>query len=160
MVQLRPWSSDDFWLLERCNTSEMTAYLGGPETAEQLAVRHGRYVANEYPGQMFVILTADGEVAGSIGYWEHAEAGETVWETGWAVLPEQQGKGIAAAAIVEVAKVAASMGSHRTLHAYPSEDNAASNALCRKAGFTFVETRDFEYPKGYWMRCNDWVLNL
>jgi RimJ/RimL family protein N-acetyltransferase len=160
MVHLRPWSADDFWLLERCNTPEMTAYLGGPETAEQLAARQARYAANEFAGQMYVIVTDEGETAGSIGFWEHEEAGETVWETGWAVLPEHQGKGIAAAAIAEVAKAAAAVGTHRTLHAYPGEDNAASNALCRKAGFTFVETRAFEYPKGHWMRCNDWVLTL
>ncbi|NEA34545.1 GNAT family protein [Streptomyces sp. SID13031] len=160
MVTLAPWSAADFWLLERCNSPEMTAYLGGPETAEQLVSRHARYVENAFPGQMCVIITAEGNAAGSIGYWEHAEAGETVWETGWAILPEQQGKGIATAAIAEVAKAAAAEGTHRSLHAYPGVDNAASNALCRKAGFTFQAAREFEYPKGHWMRCNDWSLEL
>lgn len=160
MVQLVPWSAADFWLLERCNSPEMTAYLGGPESAEQLAKRHDRYVANAFPGKMYVILTDEGETAGSIGYWEHEEADETVWETGWAVLLEQQGKGLATAAIAEVAKAAAGEGTHRSLHAYPGVDNAASNALCRKAGFIFQEARDFEYPKGHWMRCNDWALEL
>jgi hypothetical protein len=93
MVRLVPWSTEDFWLLERCNTPEMTAYLGGPETAEQLASRHDRYVANAYPGQMYTIRTLEGETAGSIGYWEHTKADESVWETGWAILPEHQGKG-------------------------------------------------------------------
>jgi RimJ/RimL family protein N-acetyltransferase len=160
MVQLVPWSAADSWLLERCNTAEMTAHLGGPETAEQLAFRHARYVANAYRGQMYTIHTAEGETAGSIGYWEHVEADGTVWETGWAILPEYQGKGLATAAIAEVAKAAAAAGAHSTLHAYPGVDNAASNALCRKAGFTFHETREFEYPKGHWMQCNDWVLEL
>jgi hypothetical protein len=41
-----------------------------------------------------------------------------------------------------------------------SPENEASNALCRKAGFTLIEQRDFEYPKGHWMTCNDWVLEL
>lgn len=57
-------------------------------------------------------------------------------------------------------KAAAEEGSHRTLHAFPGVDNAASNALCRKAGFTLLEAREFEYPKGHWMRCNDWSLGL
>src|SRR4051794_26703664 len=118
MVQLVPWSADDFWLLERCNTPEMTAYLGGPETAEQLVTRHHRYVANESAGGMYTIRTSEGETAGSIGYWEHEEVDETVWETGWAILPEYQGRGLATAAIAEVAKVAAAAGTHRTLHAY------------------------------------------
>ncbi|MDX6259467.1 MAG: hypothetical protein QOH84_1155 [Kribbellaceae bacterium] len=160
MVRLVPWSTEDFWLLERCNTPEMTAYLGGPETAEQLASRHDRYVANAYPGQMYTIRTLEGETAGSIGYWEHTKADESVWETGWAILPEHQGKGLATAAIAEVAKVAAASGTHSTLHAYPGVDNAASNALCRKAGFTLLQAREFEYPKGHWMQCNDWVLEL
>jgi hypothetical protein len=36
MVSLRPWTEDDFQVLERSNTAEMTAFLGGPETPEQL----------------------------------------------------------------------------------------------------------------------------
>nr|WP_238177425.1 GNAT family N-acetyltransferase [Kribbella sp. VKM Ac-2566] len=54
---------------------------------------------------MFVIVTEDGERAGLIGYWEHSESDETVWETGWAILPEFQGRGLATAAVREVAKV-------------------------------------------------------
>ncbi|MFI5690721.1 GNAT family N-acetyltransferase [Kribbella sp. NPDC051586] len=160
MVTLDPWSEQDFSLLERCNTSEMTAYLGGPETPDKLRDRHRKYVENDFAGQMFVIVTADGERAGSVGYWEHSESTETVWETGWAILPEFQGRGLATVAVNEIAKVAAAAGTHRTLHAYPGVANGASNALCRKAGFTLLGERDFEYPKGHWMRCNDWRLDL
>jgi len=160
MVNLVPWSEQDFWLLERCNTPEMTAYLGGPEPAEKLRDRHRKYVESAFAGQMFVIVTGDDERAGSIGYWEHSEGDETVWETGWAILPEFQGRGLATAAVHEVAKVAAAVGTHRTLHAYPGVANGASNALCRKAGFTLLGEREFEYPKGHWMRCNDWSLQL
>jgi RimJ/RimL family protein N-acetyltransferase len=160
MVRLASWTEQDFRLLEQCNTPEMTAYLGGPETPEKLRDRHRKYVENAFTGQMFVIVTEDGERAGLIGYWEHSESGETVWETGWAILPEFQGRGLATAAVREVAKVAAESGSHRTLHAYPGAANTASNALCQKAGFTLLGERDFEYPKGHWMRCNDWSLDL
>ncbi|WP_329482383.1 GNAT family N-acetyltransferase [Kribbella sp. NBC_01484] len=160
MVTLDPWREQDFWLLERCNTPEMTAHLGGPESPEKLHDRHRRYVENAFPGQMYVIVTDDGERAGSVGYWEHTEATETVWETGWAILPEFQGHGLATAAVHAVAKIAATTGTHSSLHAYPGVTNAASNALCRKAGFTLLGERDFEYPKGHWMRCNDWSLDL
>jgi RimJ/RimL family protein N-acetyltransferase len=47
-----------------------------------------------------------------------------------------------------------------TLHGHPGVENAASEALCRKAGFTLVEPRDFEFPEGHWMRCNAWSLTL
>ena len=160
MVTLDPWREQEFWLLERCNTPEMTAHLGGPESPEKLRDRHRRYVENAFPGQMYVIVTDDGERAGSVGYWEHTEATGTVWETGWAILPEFQGRGLATAAVHAVAKIAAATGTHSSLHAYPGVTNAASNALCRKAGFTLLGERDFEYPKGHWMRCNDWSLDL
>jgi RimJ/RimL family protein N-acetyltransferase len=42
----------------------------------------------------------------------------------------------------------------------PSVDNAPSNALCRKLGFTLLGPHEFEYPKGSWMQCNDWRLDL
>jgi RimJ/RimL family protein N-acetyltransferase len=157
---LRAWSDADFWVLEQCNTPEMTAHLGGPETPEKLRDRLRRYVENSGPGQMYVVVLDDGAVAGSIGYWEHTENGETSWETGWAVLPEHQGKGVATAALAEVAARAAAEHTHSSLHAYPSVANLASNALCRKAGFTLRGPRDFEYPKGHWMTCNDWSLAL
>jgi len=160
MVTLDSWSEQDFTLLEGCNTPEMTAHLGGPETPAKLRERQQRYVENAFTGQMFVIVTDDGDRAGLVGYWEHAEAAETVWETGWAILPEFQGRGLATAAVHEVAKVAAAAGRHSTLHAYPGVTNTASNALCRKAGFILLGDRDFEYPKGHWMRCNDWCLEL
>jgi RimJ/RimL family protein N-acetyltransferase len=160
MVTLDTWRAEDFQLLERCNTPEMTAHLGGPETPEKLRDRHRKYYENDVPGRMFAVVTDAGERAGLIGYWEHEEQGETVWETGWAILPEFQGQGLATAAVHEVAEVAAGVGKWKTLHAYPGVENAASNALCRKAGFTLAGPRDFEYPKGHWMRCNDWSLTL
>jgi RimJ/RimL family protein N-acetyltransferase len=160
-VRLEPWGEGDLWLLEQSNTEEMTAFLGGPETPQKVASRHRKYVENAFTGQMLVIVLPDGERVGSIGYWEHEEPdGTTVWETGWGVLPQFHGRGIAAAAVAALVELVTAKRSHRTLHAYPSVDNAASNALCRKAGFTLRGEVEFEYPKGQWMRCNDWALDL
>jgi RimJ/RimL family protein N-acetyltransferase len=39
-------------------------------------------------------------------------------------------------------------------------DNAPSNAVCRKLGFTLLGPREFEYPPGRPMRCNDSRLEL
>ena len=46
------------------------------------------------------------------------------------------------------------------MHAFPNVENAPSNAICRKLGFTLLGAQEFEYPKdsGEFMRCNDWVL--
>ncbi|MFC7763137.1 TSUP family transporter [Catellatospora bangladeshensis] len=93
VVRLVPWAEGDLALLRRINTPEMKRYVGGPETDEQVEARHRRYLALG-TGQMFrVELVASGDAAGTIGHWEREWHGERVYETGWSVLPEFQGRG-------------------------------------------------------------------
>ncbi|MFC8081849.1 GNAT family N-acetyltransferase [Streptomyces sp. NPDC057340] len=159
-VCLVPWAEGDLWLLRRTNSPEMTAHLGGPESEEQLLTRHRRYVES-VPGQMYRITLADGgETVGSVGYWRRTWRDTEVWETGWGVLPEFQGRGLALRAARAVSEAARAAGSHRYLHAFPSVGHAASNAVCRRAGFTLLGQVDFEYPKGHWIRSNDWRVDL
>ncbi|MFG2828595.1 GNAT family N-acetyltransferase [Streptomyces sp. NPDC048434] len=160
-VRIEPWTTADLALLHRTNTPEMTHHLGGPETEEQLLARHTRYLDLGGVGQMFrIILEPEGAVAGSIGFWELSRRGEKAYETGWGVLPEFQGRGVAVAAARKVIAAAAAEGWYRTLHAFPTVEHAASNAVCRKAGFTFAGECPFEYPKGHMMRSNEWRLDL
>jgi RimJ/RimL family protein N-acetyltransferase len=155
-----PWSEEDFWLLRRTNTPEMTDHLGGPETDEQLTARHRRYV-QPAAGRMYrVELTGTGETVGSIGFWERAWRDGTVWETGWGILPPYQGRGLAAQAARALITAARTAGAHRYLHAFPSVDHPASNAVCRRAGFTLLGPVAFEYPKGHWITSHDWQLDL
>jgi len=94
-VALEPWSDDDFPLLQAGNTPDATRYLGGPESEQKLLDRHRRYVEGN---DMFrVVLLPGREVVGSTGYWPKAWLGEDVYETGWGVRPEYQGRGIATA---------------------------------------------------------------
>ncbi|NEB11991.1 GNAT family N-acetyltransferase [Streptomyces coelicoflavus] len=159
-VSLVPWAEGDLWLLRRLNSPEMTAHLGGPESEEQLLLRNRRYV-EPAPGRMYrVTLAAGGETVGSVGYWRRTWQGAEIWETGWGVLPEFQGRGLAVRAARAVREAARADGSHRYLHAFPSVDHAASNAVCRGAGFTLLGQADFEYPKGHWIRSNDWRVDL
>ncbi|GAA0687714.1 GNAT family N-acetyltransferase [Kitasatospora atroaurantiaca] len=162
-VRIEPWADHALDLLRRLNAPEMTEHLGGPETEEQILARHQRYlaIAGSGTGRMFrVVLLPEREEVGSVGYWERVWRGETVYETGWGVLPQFQGRGIAAAAVAAAVRCAAAEGKHRYLHAFPSLDNPPSNAICRKAGFSFLSECDFEYPPGTSMRCNDWRLDL
>lgn len=164
-VRLEPWSEADAGLLRALNAPELMDHLGGPETEEQLVRRHRRYVelSADEPGagRMYrIVLLPEEAVAGSIGFWVRTDDGEPVYETGWAVLPGFQGRGVASAATRAVAAEARAAGLHRYLHAFPSTENAASNAVCRKAGFELLGERDFEYPPGHPMRCNDWRLDL
>jgi hypothetical protein len=41
---LERWGEHDLRVLEGSNACGMTAFLGGPETAEQLAERHHKYL--------------------------------------------------------------------------------------------------------------------
>jgi RimJ/RimL family protein N-acetyltransferase len=157
-VAIEPWTHDDLQLLRASNTPQMTAYLGGPESEEKLLDRHRRYLEGH---EMFrIVLLPERAVVGSTGYWEKSWRGEDVYETGWAVLPEYQGRGIAVAAVRAVAARAAADGDRRHLHAYPSVENGPSNAVCRKVGFELLGEHDFEYPPGHLVRCNDWRLDL
>jgi RimJ/RimL family protein N-acetyltransferase len=162
-LRLRAWGESDLPLLERTLTDpEMTAHLGGPETVEKIRYRHARYLAMGDPdvGTMLVILVGpDASTAGTHGYWKREANGATVWESGWFVLPEFQGRGIATRATRLMAQLAWADAPERPIHAYPAVDNAASNAVCRKVGFQLIGAFDFEYPPGHTLVCNDWVLH-
>ena len=160
-IRIEPWADDDLELLRRANTPEMTEHLGGPESEQKLLDRHRRYLelGDPHAGRMFrVVLLPDGQPAGIVGYWQRVWQDETVYETGWQVLPEFQGRGIATAAVAAV--VAAALEQRRHIPAYPSVENVASNAIPRKLGFELAGEYDFEYPPGHIMRCNDWRLAL
>lgn len=163
-VHIEPWGEGDLSLLKKLlGDPGMTEHLGGPETEEQLVKRQARYerLTGEGKGRMFKIVSeATGEAVGSVGYWESTHHGEDIYEMGWSVLPTFQGQGIAGAAVAQALVIAQSDGRHRFLHAFPSVHNVSSNALCRKSGFTLVEECEFEYPKGSFMRCNDWRLDF
>ncbi len=164
VVALRLWSDGDQPLLERLlGDPAMTLHLGGPEPLEQIRKRHVRYcrLGDSGTGQIFVIVVGAAQVAaGSVGYWETEWRGQSIWETGWSVLPEFQGQSLATRGTVALVAQARAAGKHQFLHAFPSVDNAASNAVCRKVGFTLQEEFTGEYPLGHFMRCNDWCLDL
>jgi RimJ/RimL family protein N-acetyltransferase len=161
-VRLEAWTQADLSLLQEANTPEMTAHLGGPESEDKLLDRHQRYLRNDdlRAGQMFAVVLPDGQRVGIIGYWERTWVHELVYETGWNVMPVFQGRGVATAAAKAIASLARALHRHKHLHAFPAADHPASNAVCRKAGFTLRGETDFEYPPGTIMRCNDWRLEL
>ncbi|MFE9201986.1 GNAT family N-acetyltransferase [Micromonospora sp. NPDC007230] len=161
-VRIQPWIEGDLDLLRQLNSPEVRRHTGGPETDEQVVSRNARYARSSGTGAgcMFTIGLPDGTKVGSVGYWERAWRGEQVWELGWAVLPAYQGRGLATAAVLATLDAARAAGSRRWAHAYPSVENPASNAVCRKAGFTLVGETEFEYPPGHLIRSNDWRIDL
>jgi RimJ/RimL family protein N-acetyltransferase len=155
--ELASWAEGDLWLVTALNGDpSMMRHLGGPESPEKLAERQAKY---EKPGSGMFKVMLHGEAVGSVGYWEREGVG---FETGWAVLPACQGRGIATAATALAIDRARAERRHRFMHAYPSVDNPASNAICRKLGFTLMRVSAYEYPKdsGNVLRCNEWRLDL
>ena len=164
MFELRPWTGDDLALLERLmGDPAMTEHIGGPESPERIRNRLERYClcSNEENGWMFVIVAGpERSPAGSVGYWPRHWKGELVWETGWSVLPEFQGQGLATLATAAAIARARDKNTLRFVHAFPSVKNPSSNAICRKLGFTLQGEVEFEYPPGNFMLCSDWRLDL
>ncbi|WP_441249097.1 GNAT family N-acetyltransferase [Kitasatospora sp. McL0602] len=163
-IRIEPWAEGNLWLLLAKNTPEMTAHLGGPEPEEKLAERHRRYLemgGAGGDGTMFsVVRLSDGETVGTVGFWKRDWQGETVYEAGWGILTPHQGQGLAVVAVAAVVEAARAEGRYRSVHAYPSVHNAASNAVARRAGFALLGEVEFEYPKGSFKPCNDWCLEL
>lgn len=159
-VTLVAWGSDDLPELERANTPEMTAFLGGPESAQQLVERQERYLRLNASGEAHMFrIDADGQSAGGIGWWQVDHDGMPAYETGWHVYPQWQGRGVAKAALREVIRRIAATGDRDLLVAYPGAENGASNALCRTAGFSRRGGGTMPWRGGE-LTFHTWVLDL
>jgi RimJ/RimL family protein N-acetyltransferase len=161
-IRLTPWAEEDLPLLQKLlGDAAMMEHLGGVETPEQIQNRHQRYLHLPETDHMYAIsLEGEPDAIGSIGFWEKHWRDQFVYETGWSILPAYQGRGIATSAGEALIQRARDEHRYQYLHAFPSVDNAASNAICRKLGFSLLGACDFEYPPGHLMRCNDWQLDL
>jgi RimJ/RimL family protein N-acetyltransferase len=162
-VRIEPWAAGDLDLLfQLVGDPEMMEHLGGPEAPEKIVERQGRYEQiGSDAGRVFKAVVAEtGKPVGFVGYWEREWDGGWIYETGWSMIPAFQGRGIAAAATAQAIAVARQDGKHSLVHAFPSVDNVASNAICRKLGFELLGASEFEYPPGTQMVCNDWRLDL
>lgn len=160
-VTLTPWAPEHLVLLAEANTAEMTRHLGGPESDEELRRRHDRYLRSRDDRSAWMYaIEVHGEPAGGIGFWSVEHDGEDAYETGWNVLPGWQGQGVARQALRALIRAIGEDAPPRgRLFAYPSVENAASNALCRVAGFSELGERDFPF-RGTVLRARVWALDL
>jgi RimJ/RimL family protein N-acetyltransferase len=161
-VTLVPWAEKDLPLLEQLmGDAKIMQHLGGIETPEQIRARHQRYLRLPETDHMFTIVLDDlPDSVGSIGYWQKDWRDQLVYEMGWFVLPANQGRGVATKAGEAILALARADDRHQFMHAFPSITNPASNAICRKLGFTLFEECAFEYPPGNPITVNDWRLDL
>jgi RimJ/RimL family protein N-acetyltransferase len=160
-VRIHPWEPGDAWLLEAANTPEMTRFLGGPESPDELRDRHERYLRLNAERRAWTYrIEVDGEPAGGIGFWHTEEEGEPAYEAGWNVLPAWQGRGVAREALRLLLRVVADDAPPRDrLYAYPSVENASSAGLCRSSGFELLGERSFPW-RGGMLRTHLFALDL
>lgn len=159
-VALARWSAEDLWLLQAGNTAEMTVHLGGPESDDQVADRHERYLRYWQTGEARTFrLEADGNPVGAVCWWSTSWRDHDVHEVGWFVLPEAQGQGVARRGVGLVLDDVRAHGEHPLLMAFPSELNVASNALCAAAGLTLRGQDDVLF-RGTALRVNAWGVDL
>ena len=135
-IRLRNYSEKDLNVLERLvGDPKMMEHLGGPETEEKILERHKRYCDDK--GCYIIIQEDNNESFGWIGYWERTWKNNQVWETGWSVLPEYQGRGIATKAIKQLIQIIKRERKFSDIHAFPGVENMPSNAICKKMGLNY-----------------------
>src|SRR4051794_41922235 len=90
IVTLEPWGGGDLPLLERLmGDPRMTEHLGGPEGADKLRERQGRYERLAGGDRMYKIVdVASGAGGGSGGFWTKGGRGGQGYESGWVGGPQ------------------------------------------------------------------------
>ena len=103
----------DAYVRMRCDPA-MTADLGGPQRAEDMPAKVRRDVAEVLADRSWIVMIIDDDdptsVAGTVTLWFQSDHGPHYAESGWMVLPEFQGRGLAKAAVREVLRRAARDG--------------------------------------------------
>lgn len=141
----------------------LMAELGGPAKPEDIPQLMQKRLgsADLDRGWNLKILPNDDsdEAAGCISIWERELDGEPIVEIGWIVLREYQGQGLATRAVREVLRRAKARQGWDVVYAFPAVTNGASNAICRKAGFTLTADRKFQF-RGKTLHSNAWRIDL
>ncbi|WP_061965248.1 GNAT family N-acetyltransferase [Demequina aurantiaca] len=162
-VELLPYAPEDLDLLRRANTPELMDQMGGVEDEAAVHRRHERYLLLPigHLGQQFrVIIPGHPEGVGMVGYWVRTDIPERTLECGWSIEAQYRGRGIATIATTTMIQFLREGGETCLLHAYPRIDNAASNAVCRKAGFSLVgAVKDPSVGAGE-IELNDYAMEL
>lgn len=162
-MELLPYSDDDLALTEALESDpEVMRELGGPVPRADLLAIHRKRVSGSGDGGdwwLKIVPEPGGPPAGTIGIWPTRWKGSEIHETGWMVLPEFQGHGIASAALELLLSRARSEPHFERVHAFPAVTNAPSNALCRKFGFVLTGECDVTF-RDRPLRVNHWELDL
>src|SRR5919201_1237129 len=161
-ISLVPLTQADLWLTAAMETDPVVMeHLGGPISAGEVPAIHARRLVGVLDGSVWyftIRIDHRPRPVGAVCLWrQRNDDGTEHSEAGWSILPAFQGRGIARAAVRELIRRAREDGRWGDIHAYPSVANAASNAVCRGAGFELVSEVDVDF-RGRQLLCNDWIL--
>ncbi|MBI2069673.1 MAG: GNAT family N-acetyltransferase [Elusimicrobia bacterium] len=162
-MELVPCAAEDITLTQalECDPIVMKE-LGGPMPKERIPQIHSKRLKKMAEGSCWwfkVVPKTVSDAVGTVVLWDSEYHGKPINEIGWMILPAFQGRGYASAAVRLVLNKAKAEQRFSPLHAFPGITNAASNAICRKAGFVQFEECDIDYA-GRSLRCNHWRIDL
>lgn len=158
-MELLPYTHEDMWLTEALETDDrVMAELGGAWPRDAIPGIHERRLKSIAAGSwLFTIVPEpDKPPVGMIGIFESDLDGDPISEATWLILPAHQGRGYASEALRMVLDRAQADGRWGPIHAFTGVTNGASNALCRKFGFTLAGERTVDYG-GRTLQCNHWI---
>lgn len=158
---IRPYSEQDRDLTVALETDpQVMSHLGGVSTVEEAERVHRWRVEAPARGDVFVAIVPDGAepAVGVLGVWRSEIDGETVHELGAMLLPGHQARGVAAKAWEMTVPLLRAAGITR-VESYPGVDNAPSNAILQRIGFSRVGEQDLDY-EGRPLRCARWIRTL
>jgi RimJ/RimL family protein N-acetyltransferase len=162
-MELRNYSDEDLWLAEALESDPaMMQNLGGPTPKDRIHELHSKRLNSVRNGTIWyftIVPDTKSGAAGTIGVWETDWQGAKINETGWMVLPAFQGRGLVSEAGKLLLARARAERKFEEIHAFPSVQNAASNAICRKLGFAFLGEVEISY-NGPKHRSNHWKIAL
>lgn len=141
----------------------MMTHLGGPLARDFVEARIPRWQRHweEYGyGSGIVRRKSDGVTVGMYALFHSEYAERLCLEVGWMVALAEQGKGVASEAMKGVIEYArAKLPAERTVVAFPSTTNGASNRVCEKLGFELVGEKAYPFD-GIVLKTNAWKLEL
>jgi RimJ/RimL family protein N-acetyltransferase len=162
-MRLEMMTAGDVELRLRTETDPvMMAELGGPRPPEDIKRAHARALVMAAEGRCWplkVIPDGSASAAGSVAVFESSHEGETIYEIGWMVLPEFQGRGIASQAVRTVLDKARAERKFGRIHAFPAVTNGPSNKICEKNGFANLGECEVGFA-GRTLRCCHWRIDL
>jgi len=161
-MELATYTDADVALTEalECDPAVM-AELGGPIPREDIPRIHAKRLAAIANGYWWFKIVPEngGPAVGTIGVWKGEYKGAEIYETGWLIRTEFQGRGIASAAARLIVNRARGERRFGFIHAFPGATNGASNAICRKAGFERLEECEVDYAARI-LKCVHWRADV